>query len=120
MPTPLPIKLAKLRKKIEALSAEVVKENATLVALPGKLGYASIPALIHALRRAQKSSPAPMSATARKPRTKVTKAIIANLSKMVAANKAGREIADALKISAATVANVKRKLGLVRRRKASK
>jgi len=120
MPTPLPIKLANVRKKAEALSAQISKENATLAALPRKLGYDSIPALIRALQSVATSSPASTKPSARKRRTKVTPAIVAKLRKMVTAQKTGREIAKALNISIATVAITKRNLGLVRSRKASK
>jgi len=107
--------LTRLKQKVAALEKEVSKEQRKLLALPAKLGFHSVDALITALQSAAKAGGA-VRAKARRSRAKITPEMKARLKELVAAKKTGREIAGHLKISVPSVQNIKKELGLVKKR----
>ncbi len=114
------IELAKYQRKLAALQKAVAKQQSALLALPSKFGFKSVKELIKALRDAAKSggkSPkgAAKSAGTRK-RAVITAETKAKVKSLVGAGKTGAEIAKTLGISIPSVANIKRELGLVKKR----
>jgi len=108
--------------KVAALEAKIADErNQELAALPGKFGFDSMDAFVKALKaiggkrggRAAKSAP-----DGKKPRTRaiITDATRAEVKKLVEAGKTGGQIAKAVGISLPSVQNIKKALGLVRKR----
>ena len=108
--------LVKYQQKIAALQKELGKQQRKLLALPGKLGYKSVGELIGALQAAGGGGKAAAPAGARRPRAKITPDTKAKVKSMVAAEKTGAEIAAALGISLPSVQNIKKELGLVKKR----
>ena len=109
------------RKKAAALEKKAAKYNQRLLGLPKKMGFKTIDALIEALKLASKSGrdAAPtgkVKAKSRK-RAKITPKIEAKVKALVEEGKTGLEIAKAVGISIPSVANIKKKLGLVRNAK---
>jgi hypothetical protein len=108
--------LAEYQKKISALQAQIDRKNRVLLALPKKYGFTSMEALIAALRAAQNSvKPAKTTESGR--RAKITAEMKAKVKDLVKAGKTGAEIAKALGISLPSVQNIKKELGLVKKRK---
>ncbi len=117
--------LASLEKSIEA---ELHKE---LAALPGKFGFASAADFVAAVtkaaggRRGRKPGKAKAAGKAAKPakggkkrrkRAVITDAMRTEVKKLAEAGKTGSEIAKAVGISLPSVQNVKKALGLVKKR----
>lgn len=118
-------KLASLEKSIEV---ELHKE---LAALPGKFGFASAAEFVAAVtkaaggRRGRKPGKAKVAGKAAKPvkggkkrrkRAVITDAMRTEVKKLAEAGKTGSEIAKAVGISLPSVQNVKKALGLVKKR----
>lgn len=113
-------KLRQYQKQMAQLEKELGRFNAKLLALPGKHGFKSMNAFIDALRAAAGSSGVrPKSAavaSGRKPRAKITAETKQKLKAMVQDGKTGSQIAKALNISLPSVQNIKKELGLVKKR----
>jgi hypothetical protein len=114
------------RAKIASLEKAVQDElNKELAALPAKYGYASADEFIRALKgaggrrrgRPAKSAAAPAKTGGkRRRRAVITDETRASVKKMVESGKTGAAIAKALGISLPSVQNIKKALGLVKKR----
>lgn len=116
---------AKLANLEQSIASELNKE---LAALPAKYGFASVDSFIAALKaagggrrrgrpgRATKSAKATAGGRKRRKRAVITDETRGSLKKMVEAGRTGREIAKALGISLPSVQNIKKALGLVKKR----
>lgn len=116
------------REKVAALEksvAETLKKE--LAALPAQYGFDRVNAFVAAVRAASgkrrgrkpgatKSAPATVGGGKRRKRAKITDETRAAVKKMVEAEKTGAEIAKALGISLPSVQNIKKALGLVRKK----
>lgn len=122
--------LQEYQKKIAELQSQMERESRKLLALPARLGFQSVDELITALQavsrsgapaRAGRGRPAGSAASAggktRRRRSKITPEMKQQLKSMVGQGKTGAQIADNLGISLPSVANIKRELGLSKRRK---
>ena len=131
----LGVKTPNILKQIETARAKLAalekaaddQRNHTLVRLPAKLGFADMESLIAALQAVAGPKPkgrpakgvkakAP-GAVKRRKRAVVTDATRAEVKKLVDAGKTGGAIAKAVGISLPTVQNIKKALGLIRKRK---
>ena len=123
---------AKLASLEQSIASELSKE---LSGLPAKYGFASVDEFANAVRAASGGGPArrgrrpgrPAAAASaaskkggpgRKRRTRavITDETRAQVKKMVDSGKTGAEIAETLKISLPSVQNIKKALGLVKKR----
>jgi hypothetical protein len=110
--------IAKYQKKIAQLKKHLSKNNRKLLALPGKFGFKNVSELIQALQAASSSgAKQPKASDGKRPRSKITPEIKAQVKSMVGADKTGKEISHALGISLPSVQNIKKELGLVQERK---
>lgn len=112
---------AKLASLEQAVQAELKSE---LAGLPAKYGFESTAAFIAAVRDASGSRPGRRKGKAikspagkRRKRARVTDEVRAEVKKLVEAGKTGGEIAQATGVSLPTVQNIKKALGLVRKKK---
>lgn len=104
-------KLAGLEKSI---AAELNKE---LAALPGKFGFDSIDAFVKAVKASGKKGGYTASGgKKRRTRAVITDATRSEVKKLVEAGKTGSQIAKAVGISLPSVQNIKKALGLVKKR----
>lgn len=115
-------KIEKYKKEIARLLAVVNKQNRKLLALPAKHGYRSMDEFIAALKAAGAAGAgaAPKAKAGggkTRKRAKITPEIKAQVKAMAGQGKTGAEIAKATGISVPSVANIKRELGLVKKRK---
>ena len=114
-----------LKSKTAALEEAVQAErNAALAALPAQFGFERASALVAAVlaasgtpRRAKRRPANKRPAPARRRRAVITDETRTKVKKMVNAGKTGSQISAALKISLPSVANIKKALGLVKKRK---
>ncbi len=117
------------RAKLASLEESVAAErNAELAALPGKFGFASPAEFLAAFKAATgtagskrgrkpgKAAKASAGKSGRKARVPITDEIRTQVKKLVDAGKSGAEIAKAVGISLPSVQNVKKALGLVKKR----
>lgn len=116
---------AKLASLEESIQSELHKE---LAQLPGKYGFASADDFVDAVRAAtgvsrgrrgrKARSAGAKKSPARKRRTRavITEETRAQVKKLVEAGKTGGEIAKTLSISLPSVQNIKKALGLVKKR----
>lgn len=112
-----------LRKQEQKIAAA---REATLAALPGEFGYASMKYFIKALKVAARRRAQALAQENRKPRVakpatvgkrvKITDEMKVRVNALTAESKTGQEIARALGISAASVQKIKKQLGLVKAR----
>lgn len=114
--------LAKYQQKVAVLEKELSKLNRRLLALPGKFGFKSVDELIAALRQAQTGGTPSARGTVkgtgrRKQRAVITPEMKQKVKAMAEAGKTGAEIAKAVGISLPSVQNVKKAMGLVKKRK---
>lgn len=109
--------LAKYQQKVAALEKELNKLHHRLLALPGKFGFKSVDELIAALRLAQKGGTGGVTSTGRRKRTTITHEIKQRVKALAEAGKTGAEIVRAVGISLPSVQNIKKELGLVKKRK---
>ena len=111
---------AKVVELEQAIQAEMQNE---LRGLPGKYGFDSASAFIAAVRAAsgeRRGRPrvaAPVAGRRKRKRAKITDATRAEVKKLVEAGKTASEIAKAVGISEPSVANIKKALGLTKKRK---
>ena len=119
------------RAKVETLQQSIADElNKELAALPAKFGFESVSEFVRAVNaatgggrgRRRGRPPGKGKAGAKKGgRKRRTRAVItdetrAQVKKLVDAGKTGTEIAESLKISVPSVQNIKKALGLVKKR----
>ena len=113
------------RVKLASLEKSIADEmNKELAELPAKFGFDSAEALIRAIkaatggRKSARSGVRPKKAKGGKRRTRavITDETRDLVKKMVDAGKTGAEIAATLKISLPSVQNIKKALGLVKKR----
>lgn len=119
--------LAATRARLAELEQSIATErNAELAALPSRYGFESVDAFIAAVRAAggkrRGRKPGAKAAAAkpggkRRKRATITDEMRAEVKKLVEAGKTGPEIAKTVGISAPSVANIKKALGLVKKRK---
>ncbi len=102
---------AKISSLESAIAAELNKE---LSALPAKFGFSDVGTFIKAVKAAAGKK----GKTGKKRRTRavITDATRAQVKKLVEAGKTGGEIATAVGISLPSVQNIKKALGLVKKR----
>lgn len=113
-------KLEEYQKEIARLQVGIAKMNRKLVALPAKFGFRSMNDFIDALRGAAGSAGTKAGrvlAGARKKRVAITEEIKAEVKKLLGQEKTGAEIAKSVGISLPSVQNIKKELGLVKKRK---
>jgi DNA-binding NarL/FixJ family response regulator len=129
--------LAAARAKLATLEESIESElNKELASLPAKYGFASAGDFVRAVNAASGTGPGrgrrrgrpPGSTSSAKPagakrggRRRRTRAVItdetrAQVKKLVDSGKTGAEIAETLKISVPSVQNIKKALGLVKKR----
>jgi len=107
--------LHKYEQKVDSLRREIDQVRRQLRALPGEHGFGSMAAFIKELRKAEKAGGS--RGTGRRKRAKITPETKQKVKSLVGANKTGRQIAAQLGISLPSVQNIKRELGLVKKRK---
>lgn len=111
---------AKLASLEQAVQVQLKKE---LAGLPGKYGFGSADDFVQAVRAAaggrggrRKGKVGPPAGKKRRHRAVITDATRTQVKKMVDAGKTGGEIAKAVGISLPSVQNIKKALGLVKKR----
>ena len=113
-------KLEVYQKEIARLQAGIAKMKRKLVALPAKFGFSSMNDFIDALRDAASGAGVKAgraAAGARKRRVAITDEIKQKVKSLLAQDKTGAEVAKAVGISLPSVQNIKKELGLVKKRK---
>lgn len=117
--------LTAARAKVEQLEQSLAVElSRELAGLPAQFGFNSTDAFIAAVRSASgkrrgrkpSSAKSPVAKAPRK-RATITDATRAEVKKLVEAGKTGAEIAKAVGISLPSVQNIKKALGLVKKKK---
>ena len=120
-------KIAQYKSKLANLERELF---ARLAKLPAQFGFATAEEFIEAVRqatsgkagrqpgKAAKAAAEKAGKGGRKPRVKITPEIVAQVKSLAEAGKTGNEIAAATGISLPSVQNLKKKLGLVGKKKA--
>jgi len=111
--------LAAARAKIETLEREIAAQlNKELAALPAQFGFDNASDFIAAVRAAGRKGARSVNKNGSKRRTRavITDATRAEVKKLVEAGKTGGEIAKAVGISLPSVQNIKKALGLVRKK----
>lgn len=121
--------LASARAKLASLEQSIAAEiSGELASLPAKYGFASATDFVAAVQAATGSGPlrrgrkpgrarAGAGSTKRRTRATITDETRAQVKKLVVDGKTGGEIAKALGISLPSVQNIKKVLGLVKKRK---
>jgi len=110
------------KAKVAALEQSIVKERSSkLSKLPAQLGFASVADLIDALKQVAGGRKAGKVAKAgkagkRAKRAKITPEVKDKVKDAVKAGKTGAAIAKDLGISLPSVQNIKKELGLVKKR----
>jgi len=107
---------AKIIKLEKSIAAQLARE---LAALPRKYGFASTQAFIKAVRAAGgkgKGAAKPKAGGKRRKRAVITADTKAKVKALVQAGKTGAEVAKAAGISLPSVQNIKKELGLVKKR----
>jgi len=117
-------KIAQYKSRLADLERELFVQ---LAKLPAQYGFASAEEFIAAFRKAVGNKPgrkpgkaakaAAKTDTGRKPRVKITPEIEAQVKALTEAGKTGAEIAKATGVSLPSVGNIKKKLGLVTKKK---
>ncbi len=121
------IQLKAARAKVAILEKSILtKLNRELAALPGKYGFDTAAELADAIVAATGARPgrkpgrvAKVKAAGggrRRKRAKITDAMREEVKKMVEAGKTGSQIAKAVGVSLPSVQNIKKQLGLVKKR----
>ncbi|MBI3884632.1 MAG: response regulator transcription factor [Opitutae bacterium] len=111
--------LAKYQRMVARLEKQLQGSQRKLCALPAKFGCKSMDEFIKALRAADRGGPAPrahQSGGSRRKRAVITPEMKQKLKGLAQAGKTGGEIAKALGISLPSVHNIKKELGLVKKR----
>jgi len=113
-------KLSVYQQEVKRLKRSLAIFNRRLVALPAKYGFRSMADFIHALRQAtitlRKGPRNVVKATKRRKRAIITADTKDKAKEFFAAKKTGKEISEKLGISLPSVQNIKKELGLVKKR----
>ena len=113
-------KLQKYQQEVARLQRSLVHFNHRLARLPAKHGFRSMDDFISALRQAvatPATGPGKKAATGkRRKRATITAETKSKAKALLAAGKTGAEISTDLGISLPSVHNIKRELGLVKKR----
>jgi hypothetical protein len=110
------------KAKIAGLEKSIAAElNKELAALPAKFGFDSVGAFVEAVKaaggkRGGRSAKAAVGGKKRRTRAVITDATRAEVKKLVEAGKTGGQIAKSVGISLPSVQNIKKALGLVKKR----
>jgi hypothetical protein len=106
------------RAHVAQLEAAIADEmGRELAALPSRYGYADTKAFIKAVRKAAREGAGPgRSAKTTGKRARITDEIRTKVRKMIEDGKQGKAIATAVGISLPSVQNIKKALGLVKKR----
>jgi hypothetical protein len=113
-------KLETYKSEIARLERNLQKQNRKLAALPAKYGFKSMNDFIAALRKAGgsvKGGVKAVAAAARRKRAVITDETKQKVKSLVGAGKTGSQIAKEVGISLPSVQNIKKELGLVKKRK---
>lgn len=113
-------KLEEYQHEIARLQKRFVKFNRKLAVLPGKHGFKTMGEFIDALKRAAAETSKMEGAKGKtngRRRAKITPEVKQKVKSMAAAEKTGVQIAKELGISVPSVQNIKKELGLVKKRK---
>ena len=115
--------LAAAKAKLAGLEKAIAAElNQELAALPGQFGFDDVQAFIKAVKAAaggKRRGPKAKAATGgkkRRTRAVITDATRAQVKKLVEGGKTGSQIAKAVGISLPSVHNIKKALGLVKKK----
>jgi hypothetical protein len=113
-------KLAEYQQEVARLQKGLVKFNRKLAALPAKYGFKTMGEFIEALRRAADDKSVPVARKSKagktRKRTKITPEVKEKVKVLVKEEKTGEEIAKSVGISLPSVQNIKKELGLVKKR----
>jgi len=116
--------LAAAKAKVTELEASIAAElRSELASLPARYGFDDAKSFLTAVqaasgkRRGRKPGAAKAAARKRRKRAKITDAMRAEVKKLTGEGESGPEIAKALGISEQSVFNVRKALGLTRKRK---
>ena len=107
------------KAKIAGLEKSIADElNKELAALPAKFGFDSVDSFVKAVKAAGGTGSKSKAAGGKKRRTRavITDVTRAEVKKLVEAGKTGSQIAKAVGISLPSVQNIKKALGLVKKR----
>lgn len=113
-------KIEAYQKEIARLQAGVIKLNRKLLKLPARFGFKTMGEFISALKQAEKSAGGKVAGAAKAARRKravITDEVKAQVKALLGQGKTGAEVAKAVKISLPSVQNIKKALGLVKKRK---
>ena len=113
-------KIETYQKEIARLKAGMIKLNRKLVQLPARFGFKTMGDFIAALKEAEKAAGGKVRGAAKATRRKravITEEVKAQVKTLLAQGKTGAEVAKAVKISLPSVQNIKKALGLVKKRK---
>lgn len=111
--------LAKYQKMVASLEKQLAGSQRKLRSLPAKFGFKSLNEFIAALRAADggaASGGVAKSGKSRAKRTKITPEMKQKVKALAQAGKTGAEIAKQIGISLPSVHNIKKELGLVKKR----
>lgn len=115
--------LAAAKARVASLEQSIAAElNRELAGLPSCYGFSDVGAFVSAVqaaagkRRGRKPGTAKSASPKRRKRATITDETRASVKKMVGENKTGAEIAKALRISLPSVQNIKKDLGLVKKK----
>lgn len=113
-------KLAAYEQEIARLQKGLKKFNQKLLKLPAKFGFKSVAELIAALKQAAGGKVGTVTAKAgqggKRKRAKITSEMKQQVKAMTTAGKTGAQVAAAVGISLPSVQNIKKELGLVKKR----
>jgi len=112
--------LESLRKQVTALEKKLGKQQKKLLALPGKFGFRTVGDFVAAVKSAASAAGTTFENARSKSagtRAKITPEIKAQVKTLALEGKTALEIATTTGISVPSVANIKKELGLVKKRK---
>jgi hypothetical protein len=110
--------LDKYRAKVVELERIVAREQKKLLALPGRFGFRTVGDMVGALEEAAVAAGGAFreaKAKGTRKRAKITAGVQAKVKSLVGQGMTGAAIAKKLGISTASVQNIKKRLGLVRK-----
>jgi DNA invertase Pin-like site-specific DNA recombinase len=113
-------KIEAYQKEIARLKSGMIRLNRKLLKLPGRFGFKTMGEFIAALKRAEKDAGGKVrgaATVARRKRAVITDEVKAQVKALLGQGKTGAEVAKAVKISLPSVQNIKKALGLVKKRK---
>ncbi|WP_438483173.1 helix-turn-helix domain-containing protein [Oleiharenicola lentus] len=113
------LQIEKYQKQIAKLEKQMAKQSRKLLSLPGKFGFKTVGDFVGAVQAAASAAGTSFAKakSASRKRAKITPEVKAKVKSLVGDGKTGAEIAEAVGISLPSVANIKKELGLVKKRK---